>query len=64
MNAVPGERTNLLGLERAEVESFVAGLGAKPFRARQLLKWIYRRGESDFARMSAQASHPPTRTYM
>ena len=52
MNAVAGERTNLLGLERAELETFVAGLGAKPFRARQLLKWIYRRGESDFARMT------------
>ncbi len=45
-------RTNLLGLTRGELESFVAGLGAKPFRARQLLKWIYRRGESDFARMT------------
>ena len=52
MNAVPGERTNLLGLSRAELESFVGGLGGKPFRARQLLKWIYRRGESDFARMT------------
>jgi 23S rRNA (adenine2503-C2)-methyltransferase len=52
MNAVAGERTNLLGLSRTELETFVAGLGAKPFRARQLLKWIYRRGESDFARMT------------
>ena len=51
MNA-SGERTNLLGLTRPELEAFVAGLGAKPFRARQLLKWIYRRGESDFARMT------------
>jgi 23S rRNA (adenine2503-C2)-methyltransferase len=46
------ERTNLLGLTRAELEAFVGELGAKPFRARQLLKWIYRRGESDFARMT------------
>jgi 23S rRNA (adenine2503-C2)-methyltransferase len=52
MNAAPGERTNLLGLTRAELETFVGQLGAKPFRARQLLKWIYRRGESDFARMT------------
>jgi 23S rRNA (adenine2503-C2)-methyltransferase len=51
MNA-SGQRTNLLGLTRPELEAFVAGLGAKPFRARQLLKWIYRRGESDFARMT------------
>jgi len=52
MNAVSGERTNLLGLSRAELESFVGKLGARPFRARQLLKWIYRRGESDFTRMT------------
>ncbi|HXV40132.1 MAG TPA: 23S rRNA (adenine(2503)-C(2))-methyltransferase RlmN [Steroidobacteraceae bacterium] len=51
MNAT-GPRTNLLGLTRTELAAFVAGLGAKPFRARQLLKWIYRRGESDFARMT------------
>jgi 23S rRNA (adenine2503-C2)-methyltransferase len=48
-----GERMNLLGLPRAELESFVAQrLGAKPFRARQLMKWIYRRGAADFASMS------------
>jgi 23S rRNA (adenine2503-C2)-methyltransferase len=27
-------------------------LGAKPFRARQLMKWIYRRGAADFSAMS------------
>jgi len=45
-------RVNLLGMNRAELEAFVAGFGAKPYRARQLLKWIYRRGEADFARMT------------
>jgi 23S rRNA (adenine2503-C2)-methyltransferase len=45
-------KVNLLGMPRAELEGFVAGLGAQPFRARQLMKWIYRRGESDFARMT------------
>jgi 23S rRNA (adenine2503-C2)-methyltransferase len=44
---------NLLGLPRAELEAFVASrLGAKPFRARQLMKWIYRRGAADFSAMS------------
>jgi 23S rRNA (adenine2503-C2)-methyltransferase len=44
---------NLLGLPRSELEAFVADrLGAKPFRARQLMKWIYRRGAADFAVMS------------
>ncbi len=46
------ERTNLLGMTRAELEAFVGGFGAKPYRARQLLKWIYRRGEADFSRMT------------
>ncbi len=46
-------RVNLLGLPRPELEAFVAGrLGAKPFRARQLMKWIYRRGAADFASMT------------
>ncbi len=48
-----GDRVNLLGLPRLELENFVAGrLDAKPFRARQLMKWIYRRGAADFAAMS------------
>ena len=47
------DRVNLLGLPRTELESFVADrLGAKPFRARQLMKWIYRRGAADFSVMS------------
>ena len=36
-------RTNLLGLTRAGLEAFVVGMGEKPFRARQLMKWIYKR---------------------
>jgi 23S rRNA (adenine2503-C2)-methyltransferase len=48
-----GERLNLLGLPRTELETFVAtSLGAKPFRARQLMKWIYRRGAADFSSMT------------
>ena len=39
-------------MTRAGLEEFVAGFGAKPYRARQLLKWIYRRGEHDFSRMT------------
>ena len=47
------DRVNLLGLARTELEAFVADrLGAKPFRARQLMKWIYRRGAADFSVMS------------
>jgi 23S rRNA (adenine2503-C2)-methyltransferase len=53
MDMLAGDRVNLLGLPRQELESFVISrLGAKPFRARQLMKWIDRRGAADFAAMS------------
>src|SRR5688572_10714215 len=50
-------RTNLLGMTRPELEAWVGDFGARPYRARQLLKWIYRRGESDFAQMTDLARH-------
>src|SRR6266850_2203320 len=43
---------NLLDLDGERLVSFLAGLGEKPFRARQLKRWMHRFGESDFARMS------------
>ncbi len=46
------ERVNLLGLQKADLESFVGGLGSKPFRARQVMNWLYKRGESDIASMT------------
>ena len=52
MIAVTAERTNLLGLTPAELEAFVVGLGEKPYRARQLLVWIYKRWVGDFALMT------------
>ncbi|HEY7674383.1 MAG TPA: 23S rRNA (adenine(2503)-C(2))-methyltransferase RlmN [Burkholderiales bacterium] len=45
-------KVNLLGLDVEQLSGFVAGLGEKPFRARQLKRWVHRFGESDFARMS------------
>src|SRR4051794_9379589 len=45
-------RTNLLGLTRAGLEAFVVALGEKPFRARQLFKWIYRRATGDIEAMT------------
>ena len=44
--------TNLLGLDAQGMERFFAGLGEKPFRARQVLKWIHRRGAADFESMT------------
>jgi len=46
------QRTNLLGLPRSELTAFVAQLGSQPFRARQLMNWIYKRGTGSFAEMS------------
>jgi 23S rRNA (adenine2503-C2)-methyltransferase len=45
-------QTNLLGLPRPELEAFVAQLGSKPFRARQLMHWVYKRGEGSFDKMT------------
>ena len=45
-------RTNLLDFDLAGLQAFFAGLGEKPFRATQLLKWIYQEGETDFAAMT------------
>ncbi|MGC2519197.1 MAG: 23S rRNA (adenine(2503)-C(2))-methyltransferase RlmN [Burkholderiales bacterium] len=43
---------NLLDLDGERLAGFVVALGEKPFRARQLKRWMHRFGESDFARMS------------
>jgi len=45
-------KVNLLGLDAAALEGFFAARGEKPFRARQVLRWVHRLGESDFARMT------------
>ncbi|HVY23840.1 MAG TPA: 23S rRNA (adenine(2503)-C(2))-methyltransferase RlmN [Steroidobacteraceae bacterium] len=46
------ERVNLLGLTREQMESMVTGMGEKPFRARQLMKWMYKRAVGDFDEMT------------
>ncbi|MBV8783247.1 MAG: bifunctional tRNA (adenosine(37)-C2)-methyltransferase TrmG/ribosomal RNA large subunit methyltransferase RlmN, partial [Gammaproteobacteria bacterium] len=45
-------RTNLLGLPRPALEGFLGELGSKPFRARQLMQWIYKRGVGCFEEMT------------
>ena len=52
MTTEAAERTNLLGLPRRELTDFVAQLGSQPFRARQLMGWIYKRGTDSFADMT------------
>ena len=43
---------NLLDLDAAGFAGFFAELGEKPFRARQVLRWVHQRREADFAQMS------------
>jgi 23S rRNA (adenine2503-C2)-methyltransferase len=46
------DRVNLLGLPRAEMEALATELCGKAFRGRQLMTWLYKRGESRFEQMS------------
>jgi 23S rRNA (adenine2503-C2)-methyltransferase len=43
---------NLLDLDAAGLAAFVESLGEKPFRARQLVRWIHRRGANRFDAMT------------
>ena len=43
---------NLLDLDAAGLAGFLAELGEKPFRARQVLRWVHQRREGEFGRMS------------
>jgi 23S rRNA (adenine2503-C2)-methyltransferase len=43
---------NLLGLPKAELADYFCELGEKPFRARQLMQWIYQRRVLDFGAMT------------
>ncbi|SOD39813.1 23S rRNA (adenine(2503)-C(2))-methyltransferase RlmN [Nitrosovibrio sp. Nv4] len=43
---------NLLDFDAKSLAGFCMEIGEKPFRAKQLLRWIHRSGEADFAGMS------------
>ncbi len=45
-------KPNLLDFDAAQLISFFAGIGEKPFRAKQLLHWMHQFGEADFSKMS------------
>jgi len=46
------KKINLLDFDRKGLSTFFADLGEKPFRATQLLKWIYQEGVTDFELMT------------
>ncbi|MCL4682182.1 MAG: 23S rRNA (adenine(2503)-C(2))-methyltransferase RlmN [Rhodocyclaceae bacterium] len=43
---------NLLDFDAAGLIAWFAGMGEKPFRAKQVLRWLHQFGEADFERMS------------
>ncbi|PLX83998.1 MAG: 23S rRNA (adenine(2503)-C(2))-methyltransferase RlmN [Desulfuromonas sp.] len=46
------QRVDLKNLTLEELTGFLSGLGKEKFRARQLMRWIYRRGVTSFAEMT------------
>jgi 23S rRNA (adenine2503-C2)-methyltransferase len=48
----PPTQPDVAELERAELEAWLEARGIRPFHARQIFRWIYRGGVSDFAAMT------------
>ena len=46
------QQINLLGLDRFALQEYFVALGVKEFHARQVLKWVYQRGVTDFSEMT------------
>lgn len=49
---VTDSKTNLLGMSQDMLEQYFVAHGDKPFRARQVLQWIYQRGVTNFDEMT------------
>ena len=45
-------RPNLLGLNQEKLTALLESMGEKPFRARQLMRWVHQRGVLDFDAMT------------
>lgn len=52
MTVVSSQKINLLGLDHDAMVQFFLNLGEKPYRAKQLLKWIHFNGVTDFNAMT------------
>ncbi len=46
------DKVNLLGMPQGALESLFTDFGEKPFHARQLMRWVYQRGITDFDEMT------------
>ncbi|MCT8742604.1 bifunctional tRNA (adenosine(37)-C2)-methyltransferase TrmG/ribosomal RNA large subunit methyltransferase RlmN [Glaesserella parasuis] len=51
-NSTKTEKINLLNLNRQQMRELFAEMSEKPFRADQLMKWIYHFGEDNFDNMT------------
>ena len=45
-------KQNLLDFDAHGLTTYFAEIGEKPFRAKQVMRWMYKEGESDFAAMT------------
>ena len=43
---------DVAGLERAELEALLEAAGVEPYRARQIFRWVFARGVTDFGQMT------------
>ena len=50
--SVARHKINLLGLSQSDLAGVLEARGEKPFRTRQILQWIYRRGVTNFDDMT------------
>jgi 23S rRNA (adenine2503-C2)-methyltransferase len=50
--SVTETRINLFDLDEVRLREFFVSIGEKPFRAEQILKWIYHQGVTDFDQMT------------
>lgn len=53
MNDTQDIRPELRDLSPAQVQDLVVTLGQKPYRARQVLQWLYQHGATDFEQMTS-----------
>ena len=52
VTATRTDRVNLLDYDREGLRDYFVSIGEKPFRADQVIKWLYQHGVSEFSEMS------------
>ena len=51
------DKINIRDLSPGEIEDFIAHLGKEKYRARQLMKWLYRFNVASFGEMTTPVSY-------